>query len=147
VGLCNPVQGSSREKEIADGSQNQERVGTRRSCNNNLPVRSALWRRKRGEGIVRVIKQIPEHYAVEEVEFGRVYSWRPASVMVECRCGKRMTLKRWDIIDSMPDCECGEDHTASIREEVVVELLDEDYETHHHPWRYWHPPKDSGIPF
>jgi hypothetical protein len=29
-----------------------------------------------------------------------------------------------------------------VREEVVLELLDEDYdEVHHHPWRYWHPPR------
>jgi hypothetical protein len=96
---------------------------------------------------VQVIERISEHYEVEEVEFGRVYRWHPESVVVECRCGKRMTLKRRDIIDSMPDCPCGEDHTASIREELVLQLLDEEYEAHHHPWRYWHPPKDAGIPF
>ena len=33
------------------------------------------------------------------------------------------------------------------KEELVLELLDEEYEVHHHPWRYWHPPKDTGIPF
>jgi hypothetical protein len=30
---------------------------------------------------------------------------------------------------------------------VVLELLDKDYEVHHHPWRHWHPNKDTGIPF
>jgi hypothetical protein len=97
---------------------------------------------------VQVIERIPEHYEVEEVEFGNVYSWHPESVVVECRaCGKRMALKRWDVIDSVPDCECGKGHTARIREELVIELLDEDYEPHHHPWRYWHTSEDTGIPF
>ena len=97
---------------------------------------------------MQVIERIPEHYEVEEVEFGNVYSWYPESVVVECRaCGKRMALKRWDIIVSVPDCECGKGHTARIREELVIELLDEDYEPHHHPWRYWHTSEDTGIPF
>jgi hypothetical protein len=108
-------------------------------------------RRATGEGgegdEMRIIERVPEHYDVQEVQFGRVYGWHPESVVVECRCGKRMTLKRWDIIDSPPDCECGKDHTASIREEVVVELLDEDYEATHHPWRYWRTSEDAGIPF
>jgi hypothetical protein len=97
---------------------------------------------------VQVIERIPEHYEVDEVEFGNVYRWHPESVVVECRaCGKRMALKRWDIIVSVPDCECGKGHTARIREELVIELLDEDYEPHHHPWRYWHTSEDTGIPF
>jgi hypothetical protein len=25
--------------------------------------------------------------------------------------------------------------------------VDEDYEAHHHPWRYWYTTKDTGIPF
>jgi hypothetical protein len=103
---------------------------------------------RRVEGIVRVIKRIPEHYEVEEVEFGRVYGWRPESVVVECgACGKRMDLKRWDIIDSLPDCECGKDHTASIREELILQVIDEDYEATHYPWRYWRTSEDIGIPF
>jgi hypothetical protein len=102
---------------------------------------------KRGEEIVQVIERIPEHYEVEEVELGRVYRWHPESVVIECKCGKRTTLKRRDIIDSMPDCECGKDHTASIREELVLQLIDEEYEAHHHPWRYWHTTKETGLPF
>jgi hypothetical protein len=98
--------------------------------------------------MVQLIERIPEHYEVEEVEFGRVYSWRPESVIVECRaCGKRMAVKRCDIIDSILDCECGKGHTARIREELMIELLDEDYELHHHPWRHWRSSKDTGLPF
>jgi hypothetical protein len=96
---------------------------------------------------VKIIERVAEHYDVQEMELGRIYHWCPESVVVECKCGKRLTLKRADLIDAEPDCECGMDQTASVREEVVIELLDEDYEFHHHPWRYWHPPKRAGLPF
>ena len=33
-------------------------------------------------------------------------------------------------------CECGKDDMACIREGLVIELLDEDYEATHYPWRY-----------
>ena len=36
----------------------------------------------------------------------------------------------------MTECECGKANTARIREELVIQLLDEEYETHHHPWFY-----------
>ncbi len=35
---------------------------------------------------------------------------------------------------------------TSFSEELRDQLLDEEYEPHHHPWRYWHPPKEAGIP-
>jgi hypothetical protein len=95
---------------------------------------SIIGRRK---GLVmKVIERVAEHYDVQEVEFGRSYIWCPECVMVECDCGKRVTLTRSELIDTQPDCECGMDHTVSVREEVVIQLLDEDYEAHHHPWRY-----------
>ena len=96
---------------------------------------------------VKIIERVAEHYDVQETEFGRIYSWCPESVVLECKCGKRTTLNRAELIDAGPDCECGRDHTASVREEVVARLLDEVYEAHHHPWRYWHTTKDTGIPF
>ena len=67
--------------------------------------------------------------------------------MIECKCGKRLTLKRADLIEAEPDCECGLDHTASVREEVVIQLLDQEYEAHHHPGCYWHSPKEAMLPF
>ena len=87
------------------------------------------------------------HYEVQKVPYGEVYVWCPECVVVECKCGKRKTLSRSDLIKAEPECECGTDNTASVREEVVLELVDEDYEVHHHPWRYWHPTEGSGIPF
>jgi hypothetical protein len=97
--------------------------------------------------VVKVIERVAEHYDTQEMEFGRVYSWWPESVVVECKCGKRKTLTRSELIDAKPECECGMDHTGSVREEMVLELMDEDYEVHHHPWRYWQTTKDTSIPF
>jgi hypothetical protein len=80
---------------------------------------------KQEEEIMQVIERVPEHYEVEEGEFGRIYSWHPESVVVECgACGARMAFKRRDIIDSMPDCECGKGHMASVCEELDDQLLE-----------------------
>src|SRR5947209_18758700 len=98
--------------------------------------------------VMKVIERIAEQYDVREVEFGRTYIWCPECVVLECsKCGKRMTITSSELIDTQPDCECGMGHTASAREEVIIQLLDKDYEAHHHPWRSWHPISDAGIPF
>jgi hypothetical protein len=96
---------------------------------------------------MRVIERVAEHYDAQETEFGRIYRWCPECVVVECKCGRRTHLKRSDPIDAGADCECGMEHTDSVREELVIRLLDEDYEAHHHPWRYWRTTRDPGIPF
>jgi hypothetical protein len=85
---------------------------------------------------VQVIERVAEHYDTQEMEFGRIYCWCPECVVVECKCGKRRTLTRSALIGVKPDCECGMDQAGDVREEVVLELLDEDYEAHHHPWHY-----------
>ena len=58
--------------------------------------------------------------------------------MHECKCGKKITLKRSEIIGSeATSCECSKDNTACIREELIFQLIDEEeYEAHHHPDRY-----------
>src|SRR3954453_14922664 len=87
--------------------------------------------------MTKIIERVAEHYDTQELEFGRTYKWCPEYVVLECsKCGKKMTLTRSELIATEPDCECGKGHTASAREEVVMQLLDEDYEAHHHPWRY-----------
>jgi hypothetical protein len=69
----------------------------------------------------------------------RIYRWCPECVVVECNCGKMKTFSRSELIKAESACECGTDNTTRVREDVVLELADEDYEVHHHPWRYWHP--------
>ncbi len=98
--------------------------------------------------MVQVIQRVAEHYDIQEVaEFARVYRWRPEMVVVECECGKRLTLKRKDITSaSVAVCECGKDSTAGIREELAAQLLEEEDDIARHPWRYWHPSEHTGIP-
>jgi hypothetical protein len=100
------------------------------------------------KAVMRVIERIAEHYDVQEVPFGKDYRWSPEQVVVECsNCAKRTTYKRSQILGSeVLRCECGKANTATIREELVIRLIDEEYEAHHHPWRYWHTTKDTGIP-
>src|SRR5437868_5260310 len=95
--------------------------------------------------VVQLIERIAEHYDVQEMPIGRDYRWSPEQVVLECsKCSKRMTRPRSVLIGSeVIECECGKANTVRVREELVVQLLDEDYEAHHHPWRYWHTTKDA----
>ena len=80
---------------------------------------------------MRIIEHTEAHYETQNVEFGRVYKWHPESVTVECEeCGKKSTYTRASLIDSLITCECGKDHTARIREELVLQVLDEDEVLH-----------------
>ncbi len=84
---------------------------------------------------MRVVERVAEHYDFQEVPFGRDYRWSPEQVVLECKCGKKITLKRSQIIGSeVIRCECGKGDTAHIREELVIQVIDEEYEAHHHPW-------------
>jgi hypothetical protein len=86
---------------------------------------------------MKVVERLAEHYDTQEVEFGRIYIWSPESIVLECsKCAKKMTLTRSELIHTHPDCECGKGRMARAREEIVIQLLDEEYEAHHHPWRY-----------
>ena len=44
---------------------------------------------------MKVIKLIVAQYDVQELELGKVYKWRPESVLAECECGERKTFERW----------------------------------------------------
>ena len=85
---------------------------------------------------MRVIERVAEHYDVQDMPFGRDYKWSPEQVILECsKCAKRTTHKRSEIIGSeVISCECGKDDTAHIREKLVIQVIDEEYEAHHHPW-------------
>lgn len=95
---------------------------------------------------MRIIEHTEGHYETEDVAYGKVYRWCPESVAVECEeCGKRSTHTKSVIIRSLITCECGKDHTARIREELVFQVLEETEDLH--PWRYQHPSEGTGIPF
>jgi hypothetical protein len=63
---------------------------------------------------MRIVERLAAHYEVEDVQFGRVFVWRPESVVAECECGKRATYERLEIVSgSVSACECGEDYNVS----------------------------------
>jgi hypothetical protein len=89
--------------------------------------------------VVRIVERVAEHYDVEEREFGRVYRWRPASVVVECYCGEKSSLTL-----SKTTCQvCGSDLSEAVWEELYVrEARDEEL----HPWRYARDREGIGLP-
>ena len=96
--------------------------------------------------VVRVIEQTEGHYEIQDVEFGKVYRWRPESVEIECEgCGKRSAHTHSSLISSVLTCECGKDDTTRIREELVIQVLKDDESLH--PWRDGHTSRASRIPF
>ncbi len=95
---------------------------------------------------VRIIEHTKSHYETQDVEYGNVYRWQPGSVTVECEeCGKSSTHTESALIRSLVTCECGKDHTARIREELVFQLLEKTEDLH--PWRNQHSSEGTGIPF
>ena len=78
--------------------------------------------------MVRVLECVGAHCEVLDVQRARVYSWRPATIVLECECGERPTLT-----SSRITCVgCGADHTDVIRE-VLETRMEEDGGDH--PWR------------
>ncbi len=64
--------------------------------------------------MVRIIKHAEAHYEVKDVEFGKVYRWRPERIIIECVCGQRPTLT-----GSVTACDgCSTDH-ATVFERAV----------------------------
>jgi hypothetical protein len=89
---------------------------------------------------VTVIERIEGYYAPEEVAFGVVYRWQPGYVLIECGCGKMLTLNRL-----MATCrECGTDHAAVVREELTSQCSEDEAI---HPWRYSKDREGLGLPF
>ena len=90
--------------------------------------------------MMKVIERAEARYDVQEVEFGEVYKWRPESVVVECGCGKELTLTA----ASTACGECGADHGAVMREEPTGRQLGDEALR---PWRYSEDREDSGLPY
>ena len=111
-----------------------------------IPVPWGRHRERRMFFAVRIVEHVKGHYETQDVEYGRVYKWQPGSITVECgECGQRSTHTKSALIRSLITCECGKDHTARIREELVFQVLEETEDLH--PWRYHHPSEGTGIPF
>jgi hypothetical protein len=75
---------------------------------------------------MEITKRIAGHYEVQQMPFGKVYQWSPERVVLKCRCGKNVTYNSSAIISSeVTRCECCKEMTATIREELIIKLLDE----------------------
>ncbi len=100
---------------------------------------------KRGTGqLAKVIERVQPRYEVQEVEFGQVYKWRPEQIVVECRCGQRLSLTT-----STTSCtECATDHELAVKE-ASTDGCQSDKTLH--PWRYYYSSEedseDGGLPF
>ena len=78
--------------------------------------------------MAKVIELVRARYEVQDVEFGKVYKWRPERVVIGCECGETVALTA-----SRTTCEqCGEEHTGSVREALSERQLGE---KDLHPWR------------
>ncbi len=87
----------------------------------------------------KVIERIEGYYTPEEVSFGIVYRWQPGYVLIECGCGKRLTLTC-----SMTNCsECSTDHVAVVRKELAGQCSEDEAL---HPWRYCQGREGLGLP-
>ena len=100
---------------------------------------------------MEVLERLEGHYDAQEVAFGTVYRWCPECLVVECKCGKRLTLKRANLIDSRTAvCECGEDRIDDDQEEEVVVgvggLVTVEADRARHPWRYAWAREGLGLP-
>jgi Zn ribbon nucleic-acid-binding protein len=84
--------------------------------------------------MAKVIERLEAHYEVQDLEMGKVYMWRPESIVVECEeCGKKPTLTV-----SKDTCgECGADHRAIVEE--VLETRPKEEQEVDHPWRSLRP--------
>jgi len=93
-------------------------------------------------GVVEVVERIGEHYELQEVPFGRSYTWCPKCIVVECACGVELTFKMSALTGVLAVCACGADLTTDIQEklqgqqpEVQGQML-ENHEAIRHPWLY-----------
>ena len=72
------------------------------------------------------------HYEVKEAPFSRTYEWHPPHVTLECDCGEELTLSG---TSPASICQCGNDHSAVIRDiqEREGRLRDEEVAR---PWQH-----------
>jgi hypothetical protein len=93
--------------------------------------------------MTKVIDRVEGRYEVQEVEFGKVYKWRPERIVVECRCGQRLSLSA-----SRTTCtECGSDHVEVLQEKSAEGRQSDEVL---HPWRYSEDreeEEEEGLPF
>ena len=81
----------------------------------------------------KVVERVDARYDIQELQVGKVYKWRPESLLIECECGQRTTLT----VSETTCEECGEEHMdlfgEDLRDQGKRQRLGEE---ELHPWRY-----------
>ncbi len=97
---------------------------------------------EKGKGGVelKVIERTEGGYEVQDAPFGKVYKWCPENFVVECECGKRLTLTSLETTCGW----CGVDHGPTVEEELDAHQLDDNAR---HPWRYAGDREVTGMPY
>lgn len=89
---------------------------------------------------MQIIERIGGYYEAQEVPFGVVYQWYPGYLLLECECGKELTLTCL-----MSSCgECGADHATVVREELAGQCSEDEAL---HPWHYAGDREELGLPY
>ena len=83
----------------------------------------------------KILERVDARYEVEELPLGKVYKWRPRSVLIKCECGQNTPLTA-----SSPDCEeCGKEHVGLLQKALAEQRSSgrrRPREEDLHPWRY-----------
>lgn len=82
--------------------------------------------------MAQIIESIGAHYSTLEVPFGRVYSWHPARVRLQCDCGAKITFTGTNAVTSCKKCGAEYGDLVSDIRHREERLRDED----EHPWYY-----------
>ncbi len=61
---------------------------------------------------LKVIERVDARYDIQELELGKVYKWRPESLLIQCECGQRTTLTPSDTTCE----ECAKEHIDLLGE-------------------------------
>ena len=93
----------------------------------------------KGTLVAKITDRARAGYEVEELEHGKIYTWKPETVVVECGCGEETALT-----PSETTCEeCGAEHTGLVREDLSDRQPQGDEDVH--PWRYSE--DDEALPY
>ena len=63
----------------------------------------------------KVIERVDPRYNIQELPLGKVYKWRPESLLIECECGQRTILT---ISDTTCE-ECAKEHMDLLGEALT----------------------------
>lgn len=90
--------------------------------------------------MMKVVERSAGYYEVQRVPHGKVYTWHPEHLVIECDCGERLFCTGPDFV-----CRCGTDHAGLVRE-LTSGIPEEDPHPWDHDYRRWLTEKESLHP-